>query len=79
MSCWPPVWIIVRRRLRSLGATESLIEHPASMTHTMVPAAEREAGGIRGGLVRLSLGLEDVADLEVWSACLVVAAANAPA
>ena len=47
----------------SLGGVESLVEHPASMTHTMMPAAERRAAGIEDGLVRLSVGLEDPADL----------------
>jgi methionine-gamma-lyase len=39
----------------SLGGTESLIEHPASMTHAMVPRADRIAGGLDDGLVRLSV------------------------
>ncbi len=47
----------------SLGGVESLIEHPASMTHAGVPEAEREAAGITDGLVRLSVGIEDVRDL----------------
>ncbi|MCJ2555043.1 MAG: PLP-dependent aspartate aminotransferase family protein [Candidatus Thermoplasmatota archaeon] len=47
----------------SLGGIESLIEHPASMTHKSVPRAEREAQGIGDGLIRLSVGCEDVADL----------------
>jgi methionine-gamma-lyase len=47
----------------SLGGVETLIEHPASMTHASVPRAEREAAGIRDDLVRLSVGCEDVADL----------------
>ncbi len=42
----------------SLGAVISYIEHPASMTHSMVPAAEREARGITDGLIRLSVGVE---------------------
>ena len=46
----------------SLGGTESLIEHPASMTHAMVPREVRLAGGLADGLVRLSVGLEDVDD-----------------
>jgi len=48
----------------SLGGVESLIEHPAIMTHASVPAAHREALGIGDGLVRLSVGIEDVDDLE---------------
>lgn len=47
----------------SLGAVESLIEHPASMTHASVPKAEREKIGLTDTLIRLSVGLEDVADL----------------
>jgi len=57
------------RRLRiftlaeSLGGVESLVEHPATMTHASVPKAAREAIGIGDGLVRLSCGIEDPADL----------------
>jgi cystathionine beta-lyase/cystathionine gamma-synthase len=47
----------------SLGGVESLIEHPASMTHASVPARTRAALGIEPGLVRLSIGLEAAADL----------------
>ncbi len=47
----------------SLGGVESLVDHPATMTHASVPKAEREAHGVRGGLVRLSCGIEDPADL----------------
>lgn len=47
----------------NLGATETLITHPASMTHADVPAADRRAAGISDGLIRLSVGLEDAADL----------------
>uniref|UniRef100_UPI00358DF344 cystathionine gamma-lyase isoform X1 n=1 Tax=Myxine glutinosa TaxID=7769 RepID=UPI00358DF344 len=47
----------------SLGGYESLAEHPAIMTHASVPEAEREALGITDSLVRLSVGLEDEADL----------------
>ena len=47
----------------SLGGTESLIEHPASMTHAMIPRQDRLKGGLDDGLVRLSVGLEDVDDL----------------
>ena len=47
----------------SLGGVESLIEHPALMTHAAVPEAERRALGFEDGLVRLSVGIEDVADL----------------
>lgn len=47
----------------SLGGVESLIEHPASMTHASLPAARREALGIGDSLVRLSIGIEHVGDL----------------
>lgn len=47
----------------SLGGVESLLDHPASMTHASVPRAEREKSGFRDGLLRLSVGIEDVADL----------------
>ena len=47
----------------SLGGVESLIEHPAIMTHASIPPENREALGIRDGLVRLSVGIEDVEDL----------------
>jgi cystathionine beta-lyase/cystathionine gamma-synthase len=47
----------------SLGGVESLIDHPASMTHASVPRAEREAHGVSNGLLRLSCGIEDPTDL----------------
>lgn len=47
----------------SLGGVESLIEHPAIMTHASVPPENRAALGISDGLVRLSVGIEDVDDL----------------
>jgi len=47
----------------SLGGVESLIEHPASMTHASVPSEEREQAGISDDLVRLSVGCEDFEDL----------------
>ena len=47
----------------NLGSVESLITHPVTMTHAAVPLAERVAAGITDGLVRLSVGLEDVEDL----------------
>ncbi len=47
----------------SLGGIESLICHPASMTHASIPKAEREAVGITDGLVRFSVGIEDAGDL----------------
>lgn len=47
----------------SLGGVESLVQHPASMSHGPIPAEEREATGITEGLIRLSVGVEDVEDL----------------
>ena len=47
----------------SLGGVESLIEHPAIMTHASVPADRRAALGIADGFIRLSVGIEDVDDL----------------
>jgi cystathionine gamma-lyase len=47
----------------SLGGVESLINHPAVMTHASVPADKRAALGITDDLVRLSVGVEDVDDL----------------
>ena len=52
----------------SLGGVESLVTHPASMTHAAIPREQREARGVTDGLLRLSVGIEDkddlVADLE---------------
>jgi len=52
----------------SLGATDTLIQHPASMTHACIPRGVREKVCITDGLVRLSVGIEDpediIADLE---------------
>jgi O-succinylhomoserine (thiol)-lyase len=48
----------------SLGGVESLVCHPATMTHAAVPAEERERLGIGDGLIRLSVGIEDAEDLE---------------
>ena len=47
----------------SLGGVESLIEHPASMTHASIPADVRQKIGIADGLIRLSVGIEQVEDL----------------
>jgi cystathionine beta-lyase/cystathionine gamma-synthase len=48
----------------SLGGVESLIEHPAIMTHASIPADRRAALGIADGFIRLSVGIEDLADLQ---------------
>ncbi|OWK40160.1 Cystathionine gamma-lyase [Fimbriiglobus ruber] len=47
----------------SLGGVESLVNHPATMTHASIPKAIREARGVDDGLIRLSVGIEDVDDL----------------
>ena len=47
----------------SLGAVETMITHPATMTHAAVPAEERHARGLTDGLVRLSVGIENVDDI----------------
>jgi len=48
----------------SLGGVESLIEHPAIMTHASVPPDQRKKLGISDGFIRLSVGIEDLADLQ---------------
>ena len=59
--------VLERTRLftlaESLGGVESLIEHPAIMTHASIPAEQRAAIGITDGLIRLSVGIEDCDDL----------------
>jgi cystathionine beta-lyase/cystathionine gamma-synthase len=47
----------------SLGATDSLIQHPAGLTHRIVSEEARKGAGITDGLMRISVGIEDVADL----------------
>jgi cystathionine gamma-lyase len=47
----------------SLGGVESLVDHPASMTHASIPAEQRRAAGLEDGLIRLSVGIEDAEDL----------------
>jgi cystathionine beta-lyase/cystathionine gamma-synthase len=61
----------------SLGGVQTLIEHPASMTHAGIPRNEREAAGISDDLVRLSVGCEDVRDLIADLAQALDAAAKA--
>ncbi len=53
------VWTLAE----SLGAVESLVNHPVTMTHGSIPREEREASGLTDGLVRLSVGIEDADDL----------------
>jgi len=47
----------------SLGGVETIITHPATMTHASVPPEQRKAVGLTDGLVRISVGLEDVEDI----------------
>ena len=47
----------------SLGGVESLVNHPAKMTHASVPTEQLEALGVTGGLIRVSVGIEDCEDL----------------
>lgn len=47
----------------SLGNVDSLIQHPASMTHSATPAADREKAGITDSIIRLSVGIENIEDL----------------
>jgi len=47
----------------SLGGIESLINHPASMTHASIPREERVKNGLTDSLIRLSVGIEDADDL----------------
>ncbi|HET9226541.1 MAG TPA: PLP-dependent aspartate aminotransferase family protein, partial [Thermoanaerobaculia bacterium] len=53
----------VRSFAESLGGVESLISHPASMTHASIPPERRAEIGVTDGLVRISVGIEDVKDL----------------
>jgi cystathionine gamma-lyase len=67
----------------SLGGVESLITHPGRMTHGSIPKADRERRGIGDGLLRLSVGIEDVSDLledlrTALDATTVVMRGNAP-
>jgi cystathionine gamma-lyase len=48
----------------SLGGVESLCSHPAPMTHASIPADVRESHGITGDLIRWSVGIEDIADIQ---------------
>jgi cystathionine gamma-lyase/cystathionine beta-lyase len=47
----------------SLGGVESLVNHPATMTHASIPAAERKKAGVVDNMLRLSVGVEDIDDL----------------
>jgi cystathionine gamma-synthase len=69
LDCSAKAALAFCRRLRlftlaeSLGGVESLICHPATMTHASVPPEVRRQVGISDGLIRFSVGIEDVADL----------------
>lgn len=70
------------RLVEHVGSVETLVTHPASMTHADLTAAQREEAGVRDGLLRLSVGLEDPADIrEDLAGALATAGAagNAPA
>lgn len=60
----------------SLGAVESILSYPAMMSHASMPAEERAARGITDGLIRLSVGLEDVTDLKADLAQALAAASR---
>lgn len=63
----------------SLGGVESLVCHPASMTHASIPAAERQLSGLADGLLRFSVGVEDSEDLieDIKSALLIFSPVHA--
>lgn len=63
----------VARLAVSLGGTESLVEHPMSMTHADVPPEELERIGVRPGLIRMSVGLEHISDLKRDLKCALAA------
>jgi cystathionine beta-lyase/cystathionine gamma-synthase len=48
----------------ALGGVESIVQHAASMTHASIPAEERLRAGISDGLIRMSVGIEDINDLK---------------
>jgi cystathionine beta-lyase/cystathionine gamma-synthase len=54
----------VARLAVSLGGTETLVEHPMTMTHADVPPDELAHLGVSGGLIRMSVGLEHLSDLK---------------
>jgi methionine-gamma-lyase len=55
--------LVIAKLAVSLGGTETLASHPASMTHLSVPPARKAALGITDNLVRISIGIEDADDL----------------
>ena len=56
--------VAICTRVVSLGTVDTLVSHPASMTHMSIPKAEREKYGITDGLIRMSVGIENIEDLE---------------
>ena len=56
--------VAICTRAVSLGTVDTLVSHPASMTHMSIPKAEREKYGITDGLIRMSVGIENIEDLE---------------
>jgi methionine-gamma-lyase len=68
--------LTVAKRAVSLGCTDTLIEHPASMTHSHMTADAREQAGIGDDLIRVSVGLEDAEELERDIATALAAAAR---
>jgi methionine-gamma-lyase len=69
--------LTVAKRAVSLGCTDTLIEHPASMTHSHMSLETRELAGIGDDLIRVSVGLEDAEELERDIATALAAAARA--
>jgi methionine-gamma-lyase len=64
----------------SLGSTDTLIQHPAGLTHHVVPEEQRVEAGITAGMIRLSVGLESADDLaRDLAQALAIAATSAPA
>ena len=55
--------VVLCQLAESLGSVDTMITHPASMTHIDVPREEREARGLTDGLVRISVGIEHVDDI----------------
>ncbi len=53
----------IRALATSLGGVETIVQHSASMTHATIPSEQRLKAGITDGLIRLSVGIEDVDDL----------------
>ena len=63
-------------RAVSLGTVDTLVSHPASMTHMSIPKEERLKYGITDGLIRMSVGIENIEDLEADLAQALAKASN---